>query len=148
MTCRICEKPVYFQYTCKCDGVVHKKCIREECEECEEYPVGKKPWCIYILAALLALFQILIDNLPMQILPRILIILACSTVYTVLILAAYNMEYSERAVLLPLMCMVIYFIGSIVLAHFMWFTILQIYILLIQTFIVFVSYESYDHIVP
>ena len=146
MTCRICEQPVYFHYTCKCEGVVHKKCMPEECEECEEYPVGRKPWCVYVLAVLLVISQCLIDSVPMQILPRILIILAFSSGYTLLSIAACNMEYGDKAAILPITCMVLYPIGSMFLMHFSWFTILQIYILFIQTFVVFISNGSYDQL--
>jgi hypothetical protein len=56
------------------------------------------------------------------------------------------MEYGDKAVILPITCMVLYPIGSMVLMHFSWFTILQIYILFIQTFVVFISNGSYDQL--
>ena len=137
MTCRICEKPVYFPHTCECDGIVHKECLQEECEECEQHPQGRKPWCVYILAVLFAICQSLIDNIPMQILPRILIVLLFSCFYILFSWCAHNLKYGDKAALLPTACMVAYVLVSVCFLHFAWFTILQIYILAVYIFITF-----------
>ena len=128
--CRICQNPVYFPYTCQCDGVVHRECLQEECEECEEFPVGKTPWLVYIIAVLFAIGQSLVDNIPMSLLPRILIIIMCSGMYILFAWCAYGMRYGDKAALLPAVCMIAYVLVSICYLNFEFFIVYVSYYLM------------------
>lgn len=99
--------------------------------------VCKMDKATYVLNMLTVVGQSLADIVAMQVLPRVLLLLACSGLY---VLFSW---YSKSAVL-PATGFALYLFNTIVFLNFTWYTFIQGYVLCVIIFVLYTARKDED----